>query len=270
MTDELGDRMKMYEGVEAGRRLMPLLPIVARLDGRSFHNFTKGMNRPFDEIFTSCMVDTCKELVSHTGALVGYTQSDEITLVWHSQSTKSQIWFDGRVQKMTSQLAAQATLVFYRLVFERMPEYANRLPSFDARVWNVPTREEAVNAILWREWDATKNSITMAASSYYSHKELHRKNSKEKLDMLQLAGVNWNNYPPSFKRGTYVRRKTMEVAFSTEELDKLPKNHDARKNPDLKVIRSVVGVEDMPILEKVTNRVEVMFGGAVPVTEEKK
>lgn len=119
MKDDLGDRMKLYESMEAGRRLMPLLPALARIDGRAFHSFTRGMARPFDATFSACMVDTTAALVRDTGACMGYTQSDEITLAWHSRNAHSKIWFDGRVAKMTSQLAAQATLIFYRLVLER-------------------------------------------------------------------------------------------------------------------------------------------------------
>lgn len=108
--EALGDRMKAYEGVEAGRRLMPLLPVLARIDGRAFHSFTRGMMRPFDADLSACMVETTVALVKETGACVGYTQSDEITLAWHSPSLAQPIWFDGRVAKMTSQLAALATL----------------------------------------------------------------------------------------------------------------------------------------------------------------
>ena len=146
--DKLGDRMKHYEtlGV-SGMRLLPIIPIVARIDGRSFHNFTKGMKRPFDEDFSNAMTQTLIHLVKHTGASIGYTQSDELSLVWCQDSYKSEVWFDGRVAKMTSQLAAQATLAFYREVVKTMsPEFAERLPTFDARIWNVPTKDEAVNA----------------------------------------------------------------------------------------------------------------------------
>lgn len=264
MRDDLGDRMKMYESAEAGRRLMPLLPVIARIDGRSFHSFTKGMVRPFDADFSSAMVDTTKALVHETGASMGYTQSDEITLAWHSTNTKSQIWFDGRVAKMTSQLSAQATLIFYRLVLERMPEYADRLPTFDARVWNVPNRTEGANVFLWREWDAAKNSISMAASAFYSHKTLHGKNSNEKQDMLHEKGINWNNYPSVFKRGAYVQRQSKLIPFSVEELDKLPEKHAARTNPDLVIERSVCTVLDLPPLETIVNRESVIFEGHDP------
>lgn len=269
MKDDLGDRMKLYEGMEAGRRLMPLLPAMARIDGRAFHSFTKGMERPFDAVFSSCMVGTTAALVRDTGACMGYTQSDEITLAWHASTTQSQIWFDGRVAKMTSQLAAQATLIFYRLVLERMPQYADRLPTFDARVWNVPNRAEGANVFLWREWDATKNSVSMAASAYYSHKALLGKNSPQKHDMLHAKGVNWNDYPPLLKRGAYVQRRTVSVPFSTEELDKLPPKHEARKNSALVVERSMCAVLDMQPFGAVTNREAVIFDGAEPLVAER-
>lgn len=264
MRDDLGDRMKMYESAEAGRRLMPLLPVLARIDGRAFHSFTRGMDRPFDPMFTARMVDTTIALVRETGACMGYTQSDEITLAWHSQSMQSQIWFDGRVAKMTSQLAAQATLIFYRLVLARMSKYADRLPTFDARVWSVPNRTEGANVFLWREWDATKNSISMAASAHYSHKELHGKNGQQKHDMLHAKGVNWNDYPFFFKRGTYVQRRTTSQPFSAEELDSLPPKHAARMNPGLLVERSTVSAIELPPLATVMNREAVIFDGAQP------
>src|SRR5579859_8052697 len=105
--DSLGDRMKMYESIESDRRFMPLLPIVARMDGVGFSKFTRGMNRPYDQRMSEAMVETTKQLVKMTGAVCGYTQSDEITLAWYSQDLKSQVWFDGRVMKMIGALAAR-------------------------------------------------------------------------------------------------------------------------------------------------------------------
>lgn len=268
MKDDLGDRMKLYESAEAGRRLMPLLPVLARIDGRAFHSFTRGMERPFDARFSTCMIDTTAALVRDTGACMGYTQSDEITLAWHADNHKSQIWFDGRVAKMTSQLAAQATLIFYRAVMERIPQYAERLPTFDARVWSVPTREEGANVFLQREWDATKNSISMAAATYYSHKQRHGKNGSAQQEMLFQKGINWNDYPAFFKRGTYVQRRTVAMPFSSDELDKLPPKHEARANPALVVKRQVCTVLDMPPLGTVANREAVIFDGAEPVSAQ--
>ncbi len=268
--DDLGDRMKVYESAEAGRRLLPLVPVLARIDGRAFHSFTRGMARPFDTIFSGCMVKTTQDLVKETGACMGYTQSDEITLAWYSGSSKSQIWFDGRVAKMTSQLAAQATLSFYRSILATMPEYAERLPTFDARVWAVPTLAEGVNAFIWRENDAVKNSVSMAASAYYSHKQLLGKSTNQKQDLLFEVGVNWNEYPPAFKRGTYVQRRVVTRPFSAGELALLPPKHEARTNSDLVVERRECAVLSLPPLTRVVNREGVVFYGedAVVAREE--
>lgn len=264
MSDDLGDRMKLYEGIEAGRRLMPLLPILARIDGRAFHSFTRGMARPYAPGFSKAMIETTACLVRLTNACMGYTQSDEITLAWHSTNIKSQVWFDGRIHKMVSQLAAHATLIFNGEIGRTMPVYADRDPTFDARVWNVPNRTEGANVFLWREWDATKNSISMAADAFYSHAELHGKNGGQKLDMLMAKGVNWNDYPPFFKRGTYVQRRATSKPFTAAELDSLPPKHEARTNPELVVERSEVRVIELPPLASLGNREAVIFDGAEP------
>ncbi len=268
MPDQLGDRMKLYENM-GERRLMPLLPVLARIDGRAFYSFTRGMQRPFDPFFNHLMIETTRYLIEETGACMGYTQSDEITLAWHSTDVKSQVWFDGRIAKMTSQLAAQATLWFNHLLNDVYKSLlAQRLPTFDARVWTVPNRTEGANVFIWREWDATKNSITMAASTLYSHSELQGKNGSEKQEMLFQKGVNWNDYPVSFKRGTYVQRRTVTKPFTTEELDKLPEKHEARTNPSLTFKRSTCTVLDMPILTTVSNREDVIFAGAEPIVKD--
>lgn len=265
IVDALGDRMKMYEGAEAGRKFMPLLPIVARMDGRGFSRFTRGMNRPYDERMSKCMIETTRRLVQETDALCGYTQSDEITLVWHSDSLKKQTWFNGRISKMISNLSAETTLTFYEQVLQHMPEYAKRRPKFDARVWNVPNQTEAANAFLWREWDATKNSVQMAGHHYYSHKQLHKKHTGNIKDMLLEVGVNWNEYPAFFKRGTFIQRANVLTPFTTEELSKLHPQHNAHKNPELFVERSVIREMQMPPFQKVTNREDVIFNGAWPM-----
>lgn len=261
MIDTLGDRMKMYEGIECDRKFMPGLPIVSRLDGRNFSKFTAGLDRPFDSRLHECMVRTTKYLVDHTVATCGYTQSDEITLVWGDNP-----WFDGRIFKMTSQLAAQATLFFFTSLSELIPEYAKKMPTFDARVWSMPNKKEATNVFLWRELDATKNSISMAAQHYFSHKKLHGKNSNEKQDMLMSCGVNWNDYPESFKRGTYILRRTHERKFTEEEILVLPDYHEAKKNPEILVKRQYLSVENLPIFGTILNREQVIFENAIPRT----
>ncbi|WP_439623735.1 tRNA(His) guanylyltransferase Thg1 family protein [Gemmata sp.] len=268
MTDGLGDRMKRYEAAEAGRRLMPLLPVLARLDGRAFHTFVRGLDRPFDVRLSRLMADAARFLVRATGAEVGYTQSDEITLAWVPAGFESQVFFDGRVQKMASVLAALCSAHFTRRLPEFLPpKYAARLPVFDARVWNVPTLDEAANTFLWRERDATKNSVSMAARAHYDHADLHGKTGAEMQALLFRKGVNWNDYPAFFKRGTYVRRETVRQPFAATELVNLPPKHAARANPDLIVERSEVVDLALPPLSQVRNRTGVLFGGEEPQVE---
>lgn len=267
--DALGDRMKLYENLESDRRLMPLLPALARIDGRCFSSFTRGLERPYDSRLSNLMQDTAEFLVRETGACVGYTQSDEISLAWYSSDHRSQIFFDGRIQKMTSQLAALATLYFNDHLPDFLPGYAERLPTFDARVWNTPTLDEAANVFLWREQDAVKNSISMAARHYYSHKELMDKHAGDMQEMLHQKGVNWNDYPAFFKRGTYIQRKHVLRKFSVDELEKLPPLHEARKNPDLQIMRAEYQKLELPPLGRIINRTGVLFFGAAPFENPK-
>lgn len=269
MSDDLGDRMKLYESAEAGRRFMPLLPIIARIDGRCFSGFTRGMDRPYDRGMSNLMIETTRWLVKETNACMGYTQSDEITLAWYSDSIKSQVFFDGRIQKMVSQLAALTTAKFNQLLPDFLPAcYASKMPTFDARAWQVPSVDEGANVFLWREVDATKNSVTMAASAHYSHSELHGKGSSDKQEMLFAKGVNWNDYPASFKRGTYIQRRVVKRAFTSEELDKLPPKHEARSNPWLEIERTEYQTVEMPPFGKVLNRPYVVFFGEHPMVLE--
>lgn len=268
MDDSLGDRQKIYESMEAQRHLMPLLPAMARLDGRSFSKFTKSMNRPYDIRMSSAMQETTKWLVEETNAICGYTQSDEISLVWYEPNNASQIFFNGRIQKMTSSLASLCTLFFNDYIRRELKEYCNKMPTFDARVWSVPTLEEAANVFLWRELDATKNAISMAAHHYLGHDKLQNKNGKEMQEMLwQQHGVNFNDFPSFFKRGMFFQKRTVLKKFDPTT-DDLPEKHEARRNPDLVIERSEIRQLDMPPFVRVTNRVGVIFNGEDPQQAE--
>lgn len=268
MQDNLGDRMKLFESRESDRRLLPTLPVYARIDGRSFSAFTRGMKRPYDPAMTEVMVRTTEALVEETQARIGYTQSDEISLVWQSERFDSSIFFDHRISKMTSVLAAYATASFI-LALQDEGTYADRIrqrPHFDCRVFQLPSRVEAANAFLWREQDAAKNAVSMAARSVYSHKALDHKSGPEMQEMLFAKGINFNDYPAFFKRGTFVRREAIWREFTDEERDAIPEKH--RPEPGAKVQRSKIVRLDMPRFGSVTNRDAVIFDGAAPIIAE--
>lgn len=261
--DALGDRMKAYESHESARKFIPLLPVYARIDGRNFSKFTRGMDRPYDKTMTTCMIKTTAELVAHTHARIGYTQSDEISLTWLADKYDSGIFFEGKVLKMASVLASFATAHFTAAIREHMPLYVDRFPHFDCRVMQMPNRTEVANAFLWRELDATKNAISMAARTYFSHHEIDHKTGPEMQEMLFSKGVNFNDYPPEFKRGTFVRRVVEDRTLSEEERAKIPERH--RPDTGTLVTRSAVVPIEMPRFSSVENRSEVIFDYVTPI-----
>ena len=211
----LGERMKKYEAV-TNTFLVDRLPVIIRLDGRAFHTLCRGFTKPFDNDFSDCMTYTLQKLCENVeNCVFGYTQSDEITLVLYGTRKETQSWFDNRLEKIVSISASMATLYFnekmcrlYEAALEDWwPESADKFASkvfkgiFDARAFNIP-KEEVVNNIIWRQNDATKNSINAVAQAHFSHKELQGKSGAELQDMLMLQkGINWSDTPTRFKRG---------------------------------------------------------------------
>jgi len=264
-VDTLGDRMKEIERTEAGRTLG--YPVCIRLDGRSFHAFTQGLPRPYDARLSAMMVELTKALVDETGARIGYTQSDEITLVLVEPVAKAtEGYFGLRAQKLASITAAFASAWFTRELCRepsRIPERAGRTPLFDSRAWSVPSLVDAAAVLLWRELDARKNAITMAASAHYSHRLLLNRTGEEKIEMLRAVGIDFGDYPAFFRRGTYVTRALTTRPFSADEIDALPPKHHARRSPGLVVERHVLRELDLPVpLARISNRVAVLFEGA--------
>ena len=255
-TDEFGARMKAYEAVETGRRLDAHKPIYARIDGRSFSRFTRGMERPFDALMTDAMIETTKHLVSETHARIGYTQSDEISLVWLADTADSDVFFSGKVQKMVSVVASMAAAKFARVC---PAGFEDRLPHFDARVFQMPDRLEAANAFLWRAMDARKNAISMVAQSLFSQRQLHGINQTGMLRMIAEAGIDFDAFDVRFRRGTFVRREVSTRLLTQDEASAIPEAH----RPTGLVTRASIVEIDMPPFNMVVNRPEVIFDGAM-------
>lgn len=225
--DSLGDRMKGYESISK-THLMKRTPVIIRLDGKAFHTFTRGLVKPFDKVMVNTMIDTTYDLCRNIqGCVFGYTQSDEITLVLCDyQTLETAAWFDYQVQKMCSVAASMCTMYFnknFRYWVDHfkstMTDTAsnrkylevlqNKLDKamFDARCFNIP-KEEVTNCVLWRQNDATRNSIQSVGQFYFSHKELQNKTCDEIQEMLfTQKGLNWNNLETNLKRGTAVIKR---------------------------------------------------------------
>jgi len=263
--DTWDEQCKFYEKNFCANYLMPTVPALCRVDGRSFHNFTKGLKRPFDPGLSALMVETGRFLVEETHCQWAFVQSDEISLCWYSNDPLQMIFFDGKTQKIVSQTASLATYFFNKNIERYIPEKKGVPALFDSRCWNVPSLEEALVYAKWRQKDATKNAVSMAAQSKFSHKDLDGVNTKSKQEMLYSVGINFNDYPVPFKRGTFIRRIKRNTPFTTEEIDSLPPKHQARTNPDLVVERTVVECVDVPQLTKMQNPTGFLFSGEDPI-----
>lgn len=213
MNDSLGDRMKSYEAV-ARHVLLPHSYTILRVDGRAFHSYLRGAAKPYDFAFMGHMQAVGKALCREvSGTLIAYGQSDEISLVLSDVEPQSQPWFGGVIQKMASVAASVATGALMEI------RGAHGMPQFDARVFTVPSMLEVENYLIWRQRDAVRNSISMAAQAKFSPKQLHGVNSDQMQDMLfREHGINWNDYPAEVKRGWVVQRSVREG--EVEYLDK--------------------------------------------------
>lgn len=261
--DGIDERCKSFERAEAGRRAMRGLPLLARLDGRAFHTFTRDLRRPYEPGMSTAMIETARFLVQEMTALVGYTQSDEITLAWYESSqSMSDYAFDGRFQKLASVLAGMASAKFNQLIALHLPAKVGETPHFDCRVWQVPTVEDAADVFVWREDDATKNSVSMAAGAHYAESDLVGKSSALKQEMLWQKGINWNDFPSFFKRGTYLARRTFARTLSDDERARIPEAH--RPPEDATFQRTHVVELDLPPVRKLANLTAVLFERAEP------
>jgi tRNA(His) 5'-end guanylyltransferase len=224
MKDELGDRMKDFYEDRTRFKLARRTNTIIRIDGKAFHTYTKGLERPFDLGLMEDMNKTTEYLCQNIqGAKFGYVQSDEISiLITDYDDISTHAWFDGNLQKMSSIAASLATAKFNQLrmaracfddvIKEDAPIYKDdiedfKLAMFDARVFQIPYHEEVFNYFIWRQQDASRNSISSVAQANFSTKELNGKKTSDMQDMLMLEkGINWNDFSPREKRGSLIRK----------------------------------------------------------------
>lgn len=231
--DDLGCRMKTFYEQIPKTKLMRRCPVAIRIDGRAFHTFTRGFQKPFDEVLIKSMQETMKYLCENIqGCVLGYTQSDEITLILVDyKKLTSSAFFDYKVQKICSIAASMATMAFnesfskiYSKLYRDKIEHGENVDEliktyafkagkamFDARCFNIP-KEEVTNLIYWRQLDASRNSIQMVGQANFSHKELQNKSCNDIQDMLMTQrGINWNDLPTYQKRGSCCVRNKIVI-----------------------------------------------------------
>ena len=226
-NSSIGNRMKTYESVPQ-ISLMKKSPVIIRVDGRSFHTLTKGFERPFDDLLIDTMQDTMFYLCRNIqGCVLGYTQSDEISLLLIDyKNINTSAFFEYRVQKLCSVVASMATLAFNTAYLKHVAHwvttnldqdfdeadsdkkklyktYVSQINQamFDARCFNLP-KEEVTNYFYWRQLDASRNSILSVGFANFKHNELKNLNCDQIKDkLINDKGINWNTLATTYKRG---------------------------------------------------------------------
>ncbi len=260
--DSLGDRMKSdYE--DRARYFLPRRTYtLIRIDGKAFHTYTRGCQRPYDRDLMADMDATAVALCENmTGACLAFAQSDEISVLLTDFATpRTEAWFDGGLQKICSVSASIATAHFNQKRLRRLSHEDGseaRLACFDSRVWTIPLRHEVYNYFLWRQQDASRNSVSMTASAHFPHGRLVGKSVNEMQEMLwQEKGINWNDLPVGFKRGRVIER--VVLVKDVEYVDQ--RTGEARLQKD--VVRHEWRITEPPIFsqesEWLLSRIPVM------------
>lgn len=211
----LGDRMKKYYEERFSKSLPRRIPVIIRLDGKAFHTFTRGLHKPFSQILIKTMQETARDLCKAIqGTVFAYSQSDEISLLLKDWDyPKTEAWFDYNVQKMCSVSASMATASFNKnfKAFDKDKRFFEKYDEalFDSRVFSIP-KEDARNYFIWRQQDATRNSLLSVARANFSHRELQGKKQSELHDMLFSKGLNFSTLPSLYRRGFMVEKITFD------------------------------------------------------------
>lgn len=212
MKDTLGDRIKRYEAV-SNHKLLPRSPLLIRIDGKSFHTYTKKADKPFDKQIMDAMVHAAKMTAKEmSGFKLAYIQSDEATFMLTDTDTfETQGWFDYEINKVVSISASAFTAHFNSFAYSNLSpdKFLSRLALFDSRAFNAPA-DDALNAFIWRQRDWERNSIQMLARANFSHKECESKKVPELKAMCAEVGKNWEDCTLQEQYGTFILKNGQE------------------------------------------------------------
>lgn len=240
--NQVADKMKLMEKKDS-TKLDPNMPIAIRLDMRSGGSFVKGLNKPFDKIFTDAMTQTAIALAEQVqGTQLVYVGSDEITLLLFNNGPKEHFtpFFEGKLQKTVSLTAAIATAEFNKAWYKLSTEFLGHKyrptsddykykrtldeklfkARFDSRAFNIYNMYneqdftmngdiyDALTSIWWRVKDVSRNSVQMYARKYFSQKQLNNVKTKDMLKMLKEIGHVWDiDVPTTNKYGNIIIRE---------------------------------------------------------------
>lgn len=217
----IGDRMKNYENVTR-HYLTKRVPVIIRIDGKTFHTFTKKyFKKGFSAEFSKGMELVTLNLMKELGAKIGYTQSDEISLLLTDYKTiKTDAQFGYNLSKLISVSASIATSEFAKYLLKNT--LINEFPYFDSRVFNIP-EDDVCNYFIWRQEDCIRNAISMIGQQHYSPKQLNRVSTKQlKEKLISEHNFNFDSLSSYQLNGILILRTNIEGKSILHTLPKTP------------------------------------------------
>lgn len=249
----LNDRIKAYEMEFTRKKIDASLPFVIRLDGHAFSKFTRGLKKPYDYNLHQVFSNTATYLMKEFRADMAYTHSDEISLLFYPHRTKKdnkslvnsnqvgwrEPFYGGRIQKMISICAGMCTMFFNKElvnIFSPIKEqYLDKLTTydrmvnsqafFDCRIFQLHNDVEMFSYMFFRsQIDCRRNHVYELARKSFTKSELDSKSTEVRITMLKEKGINWDNEPACFRRGSFFKRvrRDMEnnaIRFDFEEIE---------------------------------------------------
>lgn len=241
---QIGDWCKQRESeLLSTTMIAPDEHFLIRVDGRAFHTFTRGMERPFSVPFRNAMKAAGAAVLAQLKPQFVYFQSDEITFAWTTKSTDGYTHpFKGKVAKLLSVVASLTSVAFYKACLDEGIDIGDKLPHFDARLVEVLPTDATIQSLMqpvqWRENDAMRNAIAMVAQSLFSQKELHGQNTTKQITMALEAGFDFDAVPKGYLRGTYLTMGVEERTLTPDEVLRIPEKN--RPEPGTTFKRSVM------------------------------
>jgi len=270
--DVIGDRMKKYEeDIGSSSILKANKPFLVRLDGHRFSKFTSGFKKPYDDRIFKAMLYTTKDLIEEFQPIMGYTQSDEITLVFPALTTEQieageALKFNGRIQKLVSLMSGYCSVRFaFNLCAQAFhPDTEKQLVDkvhkayFDARVFHLPSNEEILTNIMWRISDVKRNGVNNLGHNHFTQKEMEGLSPKEVIKKLSDKGIEWSSMPNQYKYGVIVKKGSfMKEGFNpmTSETVTVQRTRMCYCSVDTPALKGALGL----ITQKLANDCAPMY-----------
>ncbi|KAK9095925.1 hypothetical protein Sjap_021422 [Stephania japonica] len=212
-------KYEYVKSFEVEDKLMPFNWIVVRIDGRHFHQFSDvhEFEKPNDkqalELMNSCAEALLEEFKD---VVFAYGVSDEYSFLFKKTSE----FYQRRASKIVSILVSFFSSLYVMKWKTSFPlKELKTIPCFDARAICYPSTKIVRDYFSWRQVDCHVNNqyntcFWMLIKSGKTKREaqdiLKGTQTPEKNEILFRLGINYNELPAIFRKGSCVFRDQVE------------------------------------------------------------